>query len=157
MTNTRFDSALRQSVLTALEEMFFVCDLEECDYNAHAPGTEVIMRVDFTGAPSGWLTLRAGLESIRTLAADFLGEDESSLGDPEAVEVFAELANIICGAVLTRAGSDRIFRLSSPQVVNSEGDSQADAAYAVALTTGPLAVRLQTETSEWSFDAKLAS
>ena len=45
-----------------------------------AAGPELLARVDFAGAPSGWLTLRAGFDLARSLAADFLGEDEESIG-----------------------------------------------------------------------------
>ena len=79
-------------------------------------GPGLMARVDFVGAPSGWLTLRAGLASARSLAADFLGEDEESVGDQQTTDVFAELANIVCGSVLTRTENFSTFHLSSPRV-----------------------------------------
>jgi CheY-specific phosphatase CheX len=149
MLDGGFEAALRESVAEALEEMFFVSDLEECDPNVHATGPELTVRVDFAGSPSGTLTLRAGLASARLLAADFLGEDEDSIEDREATEVFSELANIVCGAVLTRTESACTFDLSPPRVVSREECADADGdAYAVALTDGPLTVFLKTEGSE---------
>ena len=149
MCDSRFDTALRESITEALEEMFFVRDLGEGDPGASTAGPELMARVDFAGAPSGWLTLRAGLESARSLAADFLGEDEESIADEQATDVFAELANIVCGAVLTRTESSSTFRLSSPRVFppQERQASEDGSEYVVTLANGPLTVFLKTEAS----------
>jgi CheY-specific phosphatase CheX len=158
MLDSGFDAALRDSLAEALEEMFFVSDLEECDPGMRAAGPELTVRVDFAGAPSGTLMLRAGLASARSLAADFLGEDEDSIEDREATDVFAELANIVCGAILTRTESACTFDLSSPRVVSREEYADADGeVYAVALADGPLTVFLKTEGSECRPSEKSAS
>jgi two-component system, chemotaxis family, chemotaxis protein CheY len=151
-----FDAALRESVAEALEEMFFVTDLEECDPGASSPDPMLLALVDFTGAPSGQLMLRASLSAARSLAADFLGEAEDAIGDSQVTDVFAELANIVCGAVLTRTEGACTFCLSSPRVLSLEENSgyieypSTEAAgkqseYVVDLPNGPLAVLLRTE------------
>ncbi len=163
-----FNAALREAVAQALEEMFFVTDLEECDPGGYSQEPMLRARVDFTGAPSGWLTLRASFTLARSLAADFLGEDEDAIGNSQVTEVFAELANIVCGAVLTRTESACTFRLSSPHVFSPgessnsiEGSSAQSAGqqaeYAVALSDGSLAVLLRTEVLECCPAEKFAS
>ncbi len=149
MCDNRFDTALRDSVVETLEEMFFVRDLGEADPGAPPAGRELMARVDFVGAPSGWLTLRAGLESARSLAADFLGEDQESIADEQATDVFAELANIVCGAVLTRTERSSTFRLSSPRISPPQERSASEdgSEYVVTLANGPLAVFLKMEES----------
>lgn len=163
-----FEAALRDAVAETLEEMFFVTDLEECDPRACPPESALLARVDFTGEPSGQLTLRASFDLARSLAADFLGEDEEAIGHSQVTDVFAELANIVCGAVLTRTESACTFRLSSPNVFSPEESSTAvedpsaesagyRAEYAVALSDEPLAVLLTTEVIECRPAEKSAS
>jgi CheY-specific phosphatase CheX len=148
MHDVNLDAALRESVAQALEEMFFVYDIDEAEPGARASGPELIARVDFKGEPSGSLTLRAGLDSARSLAADFLGEEEHAVSAGQTADVFTELANIVCGAVLTRTESYCSFHLSPPRILSSpEGDLQPehDVEYAVSLPNGPLAAFLKTE------------
>jgi CheY-specific phosphatase CheX len=162
----RFDSALRESVAEALEEMFFVTDLGEAEPGASSAGPELLARVDFVGNPSGWLTLRADVESARSLAADFLGEDLEAVDDRQTSDVLGELANIVCGAVLTRTESSCIFHLSSPLVASPQqsappeaasADGSESAEYVVTLANGPLTVFLKTEVSECPPGEKFAS
>jgi hypothetical protein len=166
MPDHQFGAALRDSVSVALEEMFFACDLEECGADEGLSRPDLAMRVDFTGEPSGWLALHAGLGSVRTLAADFLGEDQEAISDGQAADVFAELTNIICGGVLTRAESKSTFRLSSPRLVawdeaardeREASGSAGGADYAVSLMDGPLTARLRTEVGEWVPTVRSAS
>jgi CheY-specific phosphatase CheX len=168
MCKGRFETALRHAVAETLEEMFFVTDLEECDPAVYPPEPVLLARVDFTGEPSGQLTLRASLSLARSLAADFLGENEEAIGHSQVTDVFAELANIVCGAVLTRTESSCTFRLSSPDVFSpgesstSVEDPSAESAghqaeYAVALSDEPLAVLLRTEVQECCPAEKFAS
>jgi CheY-specific phosphatase CheX len=156
MCKSEFEAALRASVAEALEQMFFVTDLEECDPGAGPQAPGLLARVDFTGAPSGQLMLRASLSSARSLAADFLGKEDDAIGNSQAADVLAELANIVCGAVLTRAEGVCTFCLSSPRVLSLEENSShvefpvAGAAgqqceYVVDLPNGPIAIVLKTE------------
>jgi CheY-specific phosphatase CheX len=158
MSDGKFDAALRDSVTEALEDMFFVHDLGEGG-GMPGSGPELMARVDFTGAPSGWLTLRAGMQSARSLAADFLGEDVEALADEQASEVFAELANIVCGAVLTRTESSSVFKLAPPRLLSPEEGMPAEGGskYVVTLANGPLTVFLKTEVAACSKTEKSAS
>ncbi|MGA7237351.1 MAG: chemotaxis protein CheX [Bryobacteraceae bacterium] len=163
-----FNAALREAVAATLEEMFFVTDLEECDPSGYTEEPMLRASVDFAGEPSGRLTLCASLSLARSLAADFLAEDEDAVGASQVTDVFAELANIVCGAVLTRTESACTFRLSSPHVFSS-GESTASvedfsaessghqAEYAVALSDGRLSVLLRTEVLECCPAEKFAS
>jgi CheY-specific phosphatase CheX len=159
MCNEMFQAALRDAVAETLETMFFVTDLEECGPAACPDEPALLAHVDFTGEPSGRLTLRASLSLARSLAADFLGEDEEAIGHSQVTDVFAELANVVCGALLTRTESSCTFRLSSPHVFSpgesstSVEDPSAESAgyhaeYAVALSDELLAVLLRTEVIE---------
>jgi hypothetical protein len=152
MCDLKLDAALRESLSEALEQMFFVRDLGEGVPGSHPAGPELIARVDFVGNPSGWLALRAPLESARSLAADFLGEDEESIGDQQTGEVLAELANIVCGAILTRTETSSTFHLSSPRLlpeVDFQVGDENTSEFAVALPNGPITAFLKTEAAQF--------
>lgn len=163
-----FHTALREAVAETLEEMFFVTNLEECNPSAYPQEPVFGASIEFTGAPSGQLILRASLSTARSLAADFLGKEEDAVGDSQAADVFAELANIVCGAVLTRTEGACTFSLSSPRVLSLEENSSyvespsprtaaQESEYVVDLPNGPLAVLLRTEAVECRRSEKSAS
>jgi CheY-specific phosphatase CheX len=113
MTEPAVSVCLREAVDEVLETMFFV-ESEGPASRSGPPEEMVASQVDFKGSPSGSLSLRITLPAARSLAADFLGEDVSDLAARRAAEVVSELANMICGAVLSRVESDTTFRLSAP-------------------------------------------
>ncbi|HVX67697.1 MAG TPA: chemotaxis protein CheX, partial [Bryobacteraceae bacterium] len=54
---------------------------------------------------------------------NFLGaEDESGIQEEQVGEVLCELANMICGSVLSRLAGDLAFDLSHPELVAGDGD-----------------------------------
>ena len=71
-------------------------------------------QMDETKAES--VQLKTEFDKAKAVAADFLGEDPESLSDRQSTEVTLELANMICGAVLSRIESSATFRLGTPQI-----------------------------------------
>jgi CheY-specific phosphatase CheX len=145
MTKACVPDALRESVEEVLEKMFFA---ESGDPGpiARTPEELVAAQVDFEGSPSGCLRLRIGLQAARQMAGDFLGVEPSELADGAAVEVVGELANMICGSVLSRMESETIFRLAKPLAVSENGvvdDWNETTSYTVALPGGLLSVRFE--------------
>jgi hypothetical protein len=65
-----------------------------------------------TGNGSG--KCRLGAAGARTLAANFLGQDEAEIHDAQMEDVFCELSNMICGAFLSRLGDESVYDLSQP-------------------------------------------
>ena len=119
--------ALRHAVTEVLERMFFIRVLEDPREAAQFAaqmrpfgGTEIAARVEFHGEPSGCLLLRLGRDMARTIAADFLGEEEPELEERHVEEVIAELANMVCGAVLSSVESAVTFHLDTPVVIDPE-------------------------------------
>jgi CheY-specific phosphatase CheX len=109
--------ALKESTADVLEKMFLVRCLGALQ--APAPDPEMVAHLTFEGEPSGSLTLRVPSGAARSVAADFLGEQEPALSEQQISEVLCELANMICGSVLSRVESNTTFRLASPQIVAS--------------------------------------
>ncbi|HEY2018387.1 MAG TPA: chemotaxis protein CheX, partial [Bryobacteraceae bacterium] len=103
MPETTLHCALRESVEDVLEKMFFIQSAGEPP-NANCK-PECCARLSFDGNPPGWLILRLTAAAARSVAADFLGEEETALTAQQIGEVVCELANMICGSVLSRVES----------------------------------------------------
>ena len=74
----------------------------------------------FEGNPSGGCRVSVPLKLARVVGAGFLGSDEMEVSDSQAEEVVCELANMICGSVLSRLESEETFRITHPELVPPE-------------------------------------
>lgn len=140
--------ALCLAVAEVLERMFFLDGLEEVEAAPPEPGA-LSVRLAFEGNPAGWFRMRLAHSAALAVAADFLGEDTASLTPQQCIDVVLELANMICGAVLSQIESSASFRLGTPQIVSD--DSQATGTpeayrYTVETGSGRLSVAIQMET-----------
>jgi CheY-specific phosphatase CheX len=135
MIETELRQALAQAIAETLEKMFFVSWLDEPAAGATSQ-REFAARLEFEGSPSGRLTLRIAAPAARSIAADFLGETELAPSERRVEEVICELANMICGSVLSRVENARDFRLGAPRLIPSAGLVRAPGAVAHAVETG---------------------
>ena len=115
MTKQHHDQLLSDAVIAVLETMFFA----EATPAPEAEATTAFIkaRVAFHGRPSGILTVSLSAATARVLATGFLGEDEECLDDAQPGEIVCELANMLCGSLLSQMESKEIFDLASPQLV----------------------------------------
>ena len=106
----------REAAQEALETMFFTDAVPvACE---HGPAEALVAaRVCFSGQPAGEMSLVLTRDLARALAAGFLGVDAHQLGAEEESQVACELANILCGAVLSRVHPDSGVALSAPESV----------------------------------------
>lgn len=123
LSRVALEAALRDALTDVLNKMFFIGDLDDARQPPEGvsdSGTvaELAARVHFQGQPSGDLLLVLNRRAAHGIAADFLGEDRSGLDDRQVEEVFCELTNMICGAVLSRVESAATFKLASPVLEN---------------------------------------
>jgi hypothetical protein len=95
--------------------MFFIEALVESSATTEAEALTV--EICFDGDPPGWFQMRLAPGAAQCIAADFLGEDAGSVSERQSADVALELANMICGAVLSRLESSACFRLDSPRIV----------------------------------------
>jgi CheY-specific phosphatase CheX len=155
MPELQFQRALHDSVQEVLEKMFFVEALDEPPDQTESQDGDMAVELSFEGAPSGALTLRVSSAAARQIAADFLGQDESGLSSAQVGEVVCELANMICGSVLSRSESTTTFRLAAPRLLLAEegriSQEAADrrATHAVAIGSGTLSATLETRDPVW--------
>jgi CheY-specific phosphatase CheX len=134
LIDTPLSHALAASVDDVLEKMFFVRSLGAPLNESAAP--LVAAHLTFQGDPPGWLTLRVTAGAARSVAADFLGEEESELSEAQIGEVVCELANMICGSMLSRVESNTLFRLATPRLIAPDtGSANPDAGVPASATT----------------------
>jgi hypothetical protein len=137
-----------------LESMFFLDTLGEAA-EPPAEADTVTVHLSFEGDPPGCFEMRLARPAANAIAADFLGEDAESLTSRQSTDVTLELANMICGAVLSRIESSAAFRLGAPHVVAGiAGDGLREkwpemaTRYTVETGSGTLtaAIRMETRT-----------
>src|ERR1039458_2358066 len=113
-----FRQALRDSVDEVLEKMFFAETLGEASGpDGDSLADTITVELTFQGEPSGSMCLRLTADSAREIAADFLGLEGEEISSDQISEVVRELANMICGSVLSRVESAATFHLSVPRIV----------------------------------------
>jgi hypothetical protein len=110
------------------------------------------VRVDFTGTFRGSVRVALCPEAERHLAANFSGAEEDEILPEQAQEVAAELANMICGQVLSRWAPEGEFTLGSPSPVHiAEAPEEAGAVYRLrsrrqyALDSGSMQVEIEIQ------------
>lgn len=105
--------------------MFFVDTQTYPDTNPVPNGAGISARLAFEGDPAGFLELWVSHSAAQSMAADFTGADPDSVTPEQAAEVVTETANMICGSLLSRIESTSLFRLATPQIVDTGFDSSA--------------------------------
>jgi CheY-specific phosphatase CheX len=118
MPETIVEQALGRAAEDVLEKMFFAGLVGDFEPNENA-GPSIAIRMAFEGQRQGVLGLRISTSAARTLAADFLGvETEDGPNEAQVCDVVRELANMICGDVLSALEKSPL-RLSAPEIVPS--------------------------------------
>ncbi|HJT88919.1 MAG TPA: chemotaxis protein CheX [Bryobacteraceae bacterium] len=146
MADPELHRALRESVEEVLEKMFFVRPIAPMEESGRL--IDLYVRLGFDGDPPGYLVLGASRRAARSIAADFLADDEQSLTDQQTAEVICELANMICGSVLSRIESSATFRLGAPEVISTREAVQAygeGVEHGVELGNGAISVSIHME------------
>jgi CheY-specific phosphatase CheX len=145
-----FRQALRDSVNEVLEKMFFAETLGEAS-SPDEVGDTITVELAFEGEPSGSMCLRLTADAAREIAADFLGMDGTEISADQISAVVRELANMICGSVLSRVESAATFRLGVPRVVaccQQCAENPENTCYRVQLSHGRLTVNISAGTTK---------
>src|SRR5579871_766723 len=96
-----WDKALSESTVDVLEKMFFTVPVEAEDAGCD-PEPALSARLRFRGSPSGALVMHISALSARSLASNFFGVDPDEISAAQIEEVVGELANMLCGCLLSR-------------------------------------------------------
>jgi CheY-specific phosphatase CheX len=103
-----------------LETMFFSTVFAEPEETlTRLPENSVTAQVRFRGNPSGVFTVGLALPAAQSVAENFLGLEPGSITHEQICGVVREMANMICGSVLTRIDSDTLFDLLAPEILDS--------------------------------------
>jgi hypothetical protein len=102
-------------------------------------------RVRFSGVPAGEMRLMLSPNVAVVFAAGFLGVDESEVTVESAHQVICELANMICGAILSRLHPDSLVALSAPELAPIDFDRHDGIHQCFAIPEGTLAVELSSD------------
>ena len=118
MSANGVERLLPEMAARTLETMFFTMPNSVSLDPGRPSGELVATSLTFHGSPPGRFGLVASYSTAKDLAANFLGWDEAeSLTQGRVISVIGELANMICGAVLSEMGFEASFDLSSPESV----------------------------------------
>jgi len=115
--------AVSQATEDVLSTMFFTFVDEVPAGAKDQPGIET--RIAFRGHLAGSLALRCSTDAVAEMASNFLGLDFDT--PPSAAEqeaVMMELANMICGAVLSKIGSEGLFELLPPEACGAASSAE---------------------------------
>jgi CheY-specific phosphatase CheX len=134
---------LQPASTEVLETMFFTSVLDTSTGSGLPAGTPAFAsRLTFRGDPSGVFEIGITQHAALGLAASFLGEEEQEVSAARAGDVVCELANMLCGSVLSRIGGDFTFDLSHPELVTGNMNS-ADTSLCFDLPEGHLAIGIR--------------
>ena len=122
MKACEFAVLIHECFSEVLDAMYFTTVLDSGPQEMAAEdlpetGAPVAFSLRFAGDVSGSFGLLLDESTARKLAANFLGEDESSISSIEVGEVAGELANMLCGSVMSRVEGEHKFVLSHPEAV----------------------------------------
>jgi CheY-specific phosphatase CheX len=103
-----------------LESMYFTSvlgslSLDSLPEDVEEPDAYLAFNLQFAGDISGRFGLRLAAAVARNLTANFLGEQDSDLSSEEVSEVIGELANMLCGSVMSRVEGEHSFALTHPE------------------------------------------
>src|SRR5689334_798477 len=115
MPDKRWDEMLPAAAAEVLETMFF-CEVHGPARAATPAEGRLAARLAFEGTPSGALWVSVSAPAASMLAVNFLApETDEPLPRPQLDAVIGELANMICGSLLSRAACERRFKLAAPE------------------------------------------
>ncbi len=106
---------VRQVAADVLETMFFTeAEVVACEHEwlREAP----CAHIRFEGSHSGEMLLAVSKEAADPIAGAFLGIDIEELNDAQRGQVIEELANILCGAMLSHLWPESKLALAPPEL-----------------------------------------
>jgi CheY-specific phosphatase CheX len=122
MEPNEIQTALASAVEEVLETMCFTTVLAS---SVHPPEEDggapaITAELRFHGSPSGGFRMGVPMKLARVVGAGFLGREQMEVSDSQAEEVVCELANMICGSVLSRLESKATFQITHPELALPE-------------------------------------
>jgi chemotaxis protein CheY-P-specific phosphatase CheC len=135
--NTRCEATLARVAEKILAELAFMFSMPDDEAVRHVSSALVASSVDFVGPFSGTLALAMSANMLPAMASNMLGLDDGD-GSPtpdQQRDALKELANVVCGNLLpAMAGTEAMFKIEAPQIVEAKAIEGTDQARPVART-----------------------
>lgn len=119
MPEEEIQSLMGQAVERVLETMCFSAVLGPSETAQAQSLLALAAGVDFRGERTGSVLVGCNPEAARALAASFLGENEVS--ELQVEEFVGELANMVCGAMVSALDGVGQYALDPPRALAPEG------------------------------------
>jgi Chemotaxis phosphatase CheX len=133
---------LRGVVAEVLETMFFTEALPvDCEHGWFSDA--ILVRVPFSGTHCGQMLLCVSPSVVTEIAPAFLGRDFGETSEAERDQVMLELANILCGAVLSRLWPEAQLLLDTPEKTASDSGAEGALHCCFELPEGMLATSIR--------------
>jgi CheY-specific phosphatase CheX len=137
-----FAGTLRRVGGQVLETMFFDEAVPSpCDHGWISSAISVCL--SFEGSHCGQFLLNVAPSVARSITSAFLGIDPEEMLEEQSGQVLLELANILCGSVLSQLWPDSNLTLGAPQPVIVEGPIEDALHECFRLPEGLLSVSIQ--------------
>jgi len=106
---------LRRVPAEVLETMFFA-EAVAAGCNHAWLSSAVGVRIRFGGSHFGDMRLSVSRDAADSIAGAFLGLEPLEITEPLAAQVILELANILCGAILSQVWPESKVALGAPEI-----------------------------------------
>jgi CheY-specific phosphatase CheX len=117
--NPGFGAVVVSVASGVLETMFFEeAVATTCDHAWFS--TAVSAHLSFEGSHGGEFLLSVSPDTARSIASGFLGLDPEEMSATQLGGVILELANILCGALMSTLWPESVLSLGSPELVTAE-------------------------------------
>lgn len=140
-------ASLDEAAAQTLETMCFTGVLGPLNPEERTDCT-VRSRVSFDGDAAGVLHVQFSPEAALNAAANFLGQDSEELSQNQVEAVVFEIANMICGSMLSSFQPEGSFELSAPSAdLEAPADGRSGMERCYELETGALCLALEQHPS----------
>jgi CheY-specific phosphatase CheX len=137
-----FTGTLSRVGAEVLETMFFDEALPSpCEHGWIRSSASV--RLAFEGSHRGMFLLSVASEVAQSITPAFLGIEPDEVTEGQSSQVLLELANILCGSVLSHLWPDSDLKLGGPELIQAEGPIEGALHECFQLTEGMLSVSIR--------------
>lgn len=133
--------ALAAAVEDALGQMFFTAAWPACSVAAPGDGF-ACSSIEFAGQQSGVLMVAAPPTTVDRLLASLQGEEEVTATAAQQAMLLGELANMLCGQMISRCDPEWPLRLGLPTARPASVAQPPDHDLSLESDAGPLRVSL---------------
>src|SRR5579864_7390727 len=142
-----FSGTLSRVSAEVLETMFFDEAVPTpCDHGWISSAASV--RLPFEGSHCGEFLLSVSPQVARSIAPAFLAVEPEEVTEGQSSQVLLELANILCGSVLSRFWPDSDLALGEPELIQAAEPIGGSLHECFLLPEGMISVSLRTRGAE---------